>query len=411
MARTVITALRPNETFQSPDGPVQATPERMRRMVETFQKMKAARLNIPVPFGHQLKALPESYDEEQFLKSRYNAGYLHDVRINKAGELEVVPETPALQHDAESGCLIDPERKTAIKEVSLALAKEFTDGKGRVWNDAIVHAALVTHPVVDGQEAGFQRMSLNANPRIGGLTFLSLGSPSQWRLALGDDDDDSDAPADPPAETPPPEETPAAIVEPFNPNLMQLLAEHGIVLPEDTDKANFEERLVTALTALKGRLEPMNSDTPPSVPSGATEGTSTQMLSLLSTSPAGQKLVAQHRLTQQREARAKLDDLKARGLRLELFKELETQVAAITTTKLSLTAAGDIATPDVFRTLDMLDKALPVANKLTQRLAMAKEIPSPIAGDNRGDSPEVKEQTNKLKQFAGASDSPNGKKK
>lgn len=238
-------------THSSPQGDVVVTPERLRHWSDQFKKMRQD-MSIPAPWNHRKEALPGNDD---FLKSPMNAGYVEEFTLSKDGKsAHIVIDAPGVEFD--NGKLITwtkiPETnamvKTAVKEVSAGIAKEWKDGKNRVWNDVMTHAAVVIHPVVGGQE-GFQKLS----QEMGNSQWLSVDT--KWYLA-GEYPDDKEVPEEK-KEEPKPEVRP----EPEAPTgfSMETLIKDlsgepfRLQLPPDTDEKNFAERLWIAVSALKGQ--------------------------------------------------------------------------------------------------------------------------------------------------------------
>ena len=152
-------------TFQPKEGEFEATPERMQHWEDTFREMKEAGLLVPICWGHQPEGEPTNDQQlanKEYKKAQFNAGYLSDLRFDpSSGELEMEGEVPGAELD-ENGNLVTKvelpdgtKMITAIKEVSASF-RDWDDGQGRNWPDAMVHVALTPWPVVDGQEQGFE---------------------------------------------------------------------------------------------------------------------------------------------------------------------------------------------------------------------------------------------------------------
>jgi hypothetical protein len=100
---------------------------RLNGWAETFEKMRANGVRVPIPAGHTDN--PEA-----------NRGYVEDIYV-EGGTLYMVAEligddALALADRAEVSVLIEPL---------------FTDGKGVEYRDAITHVAIVTNPVIPAQ--------------------------------------------------------------------------------------------------------------------------------------------------------------------------------------------------------------------------------------------------------------------
>lgn len=209
------------------------TPQRIEHWVNTFTKMKEAGLKIPAPFKHRMDMLALTAEQADLLTKQEQAG-----SINNGGYWE------ELFVDSKTGKLcgvIDAPNKdvadkigTSVQECSLLSLPTFEDGLGRKWEDGILHIALVTNPIVPGQE-NFQ--PLTTDP----VTAVAM---SQFVEAL-------------PLTTSEPTPDPATVVEPAaslalpvptaNTSVTEaisVLKQFGIELPEDTDSGTLPERIV-----------------------------------------------------------------------------------------------------------------------------------------------------------------------
>jgi hypothetical protein len=242
--------------------------ERIKRWTEQYRIMKERGLNIPVPFGHQKDATPAHWDDAEraaYLASRYNAGYVRDLRQEPDGSLSAEIECPNLSLDAKSGCLIDPKTGTAIKEVSIGIMPTFRDGKGNSYTDVIGHVALVPHPAWANQD-GFKNLSVQTDQFV----CLSLGAGTSWQQVNLSHEKGSQMaekmPDDLLADDKPPKEEKEEKEEPkvekaeheeghsnsdgeFS-RMLGLLAKKGIKLPDNTTQKNLAKWLLIVLEAL-----------------------------------------------------------------------------------------------------------------------------------------------------------------
>lgn len=245
------------DTYRSPDGTVRVTPARIRHWVDSFRRMKEAGLKIPVPWGHLNQAKPEDPDEAEFLRTKYNAGFLDHLAADESGQMIAVIDVPLAEDAQRVG--------TVVQEVSPQIEREFIDGKGRTWTDTITHLALCQQGVVAGQE-NFRPAAADPLPKA--ALRLSL-SQRVTRMAtekvnphdLEDEEKDNGARGDEyPSEDeldgdqPPfPEkvdESDAGAAKHFH-QAKGMLKEHfGIHLPDDTDHQKGWEHLCIALHAL-----------------------------------------------------------------------------------------------------------------------------------------------------------------
>lgn len=174
------TLLKPGY-YHAPKGNVYASPQRISSWVQKFQKMKKEGIRIPVPWGHQPEALPSdgsNLARAQFAISKYNAGFLVDLKQKEDGSLVGVLDIPSVEVDKNGDLVYEVElpngakTKGKIGEVSIAI-KDWVDGKGNVWKDSIVHVALTPLPVWHNQQ-GFRQVFSKASDMI----CLSLAFPS-----------------------------------------------------------------------------------------------------------------------------------------------------------------------------------------------------------------------------------------
>lgn len=126
--------------YESPDGNVIITPERMQHWQNQFIRMRAAGLKIPAPYGHQSKANP---DEAEFLESKYNTGFIEELQLDEKGVLHAILEVPRKEDAERIG--------TTLQECSPQIRNFYKDGKGRIWQDCLTHVAVVTQPVIPDQ--------------------------------------------------------------------------------------------------------------------------------------------------------------------------------------------------------------------------------------------------------------------
>ena len=298
--------LVPVGRHHAPQGVVEVTPERSRRWVEMFNRLKADGVRFPMPWGHRLSAIPEEgecTDEEYEAaleqraaeEARWNATYIDDLHTDDAGNLILrACPPPGYSVCPHTKSLINARDGTRISELSAGIG-DWRDGRGRQHKDIIIHAALVPLPVVAGQD-GF---SLATGPRTLGTSVtykqtLSTGSRSMAKTKDDIDDETPDltpeteetpetddvSPEDdyelPPEETEPeapelpePEpETPPVMNNDLVDQLVSLLQQAGLPLPENTNPTNLIERMVTALTVALGMGAKFEHDDSDSTPEG-----------------------------------------------------------------------------------------------------------------------------------------------
>jgi hypothetical protein len=224
-------------------GEVAITPDRVKRWAEQFRAMKAAGLRVPVCWGHQPGALPGAGLDragKQAAVAQANAGYLEEMSLDPDDGLAGTIDVPGAT--VEGGSLVTEHTladgrkvKSAIKEVSVAI-RDWTDGSGRKWEDAIVHVALVTHPVMGGQE-GFESAEMATGDENGRLYEREVaGGGRRLLILMGTEEQtmpEMTAPVTPGTTT----------TDPRASRALQVLASFGLHLPEDTHDGNLCERI------------------------------------------------------------------------------------------------------------------------------------------------------------------------
>lgn len=386
-------------TKHTPEGPVTITPARVKHWVKQHAAMKREGITVPLPWGHQLSAMPIERGNEAFLASRFNAGYVDGLEQDPLdGGLVAVIEAPGLKE--ENGALVGTATlatgnvvTTAIREVSPAVGGRWTDGKGKVWDDIVAHVALTTMPVWADQP-GFQSLGTG---KAEGFFYLGGG--------MADDKDDDKKKPDPEdekelteslMETPPEndgEEVPADMTQPTTgaPDEAQLridsikanLLKLGVPLPEETNAENILEYLNVALTVLSGKqdLDAENEAAKPQPepkPKPEEAPMPGMMLSTLRSNPVAAKIVANDIKRQRKEWLDRIESLKTRGLPVH---EANLLSAAATQTRLSLLPTGDLSQPEVVRQIEILERVLPPADKF-DLLSTARAGWMPTDGDD-----------------------------
>lgn len=129
------------------------TKEFVTNLATTTNAMLNGGLRVPAPFGHKKTALPEVSKDAKTPPPFENAGYWVQFAIepneqNKEALFGYV-DVPGSDTDPNSPYY---KAKNTAKEVSLSYRDSFQDGLGRTWEKGIMHVALVTHPIVPGQE-------------------------------------------------------------------------------------------------------------------------------------------------------------------------------------------------------------------------------------------------------------------
>lgn len=127
----------------------------LQKIAATANNMIGSGLLIPAPFGHNPKAIPNGLKEilDRPPQSSYNnAGYWLSVVQEKNEEgkpaLFAYIDLPGSDEDTNS---LYWKAKNSAKEVSISLMDKYVDGLGRTWENALMHAAFVNHPVMPAQ--------------------------------------------------------------------------------------------------------------------------------------------------------------------------------------------------------------------------------------------------------------------
>src|SRR5205823_829285 len=88
--------------YQSPEGEVVVTPDRIRHWANEHAEMRRAGILTPVPWGHHLQSVPQYPGETQYLAAKMNAGYFPELRVSPDGnELIAVVECPGVECDRD----------------------------------------------------------------------------------------------------------------------------------------------------------------------------------------------------------------------------------------------------------------------------------------------------------------------
>lgn len=391
--------------FQSPTGPLTATPERIRSWADKFARLRDQGVEIPVPWSHFASAAP---GEKHFLASRFNAGYVRDLTVGPGGALDVVLDCPGLEE--RDGKLVGvatlPDGstvETAIKEVSAGIWDHWVDGRGQRHSDIIGHVALTTHPVVAGTGDFTGLATASAT-----ITYLSTSTPMDKLDELKDDVAAATEERDPTEEQDLDSildvEPPAANTEQERlTRVLGLLAEGGIALPPDTSPENMLERLETALGVMIGQLReqkaaaaaeaakeqalPPITEEPPPAP-GAMLSTLIAPDNKSPLATFAKRFVASE-LERRRADRAKrLDALKSRGLPTAVADRLGTAKVFLSS---FVDEAGNIRDDETDRAIALLEEAMPNADwaaiYLSAHRPDVQTVGNPISGDGTSSHP------------------------
>lgn len=184
-------------TWQSAQGEVVITPERIDHWEKSLNNLRKEGFNFPVPWGHKLQAVPDESDpfasEEQL--ARWNSGNIDRLEKDKDGSLWMIAHTPpGYKVDQDSQRLVNEKDGTVVTDVSPGIGN-WVDGQGRIHKDIILHAALCTHPVQHNQ-TGFMPASAGTLPEgtkllssVGTYEYTCLLQTKGSKMASLKDDD------------------------------------------------------------------------------------------------------------------------------------------------------------------------------------------------------------------------------
>ncbi len=222
--------------YESPDGEVVVTPERLKHWSQTFKKMRAAKLGIPIGWDHHDDpnlSKPVQLGGGKRRKAQDVVGYVDGFQVGKDGKTaELTIDIPRAE-DAE-------KVKHNLAYVSPVIFGEWKDGRGRVYEDCITRVDLVQHPV-DNSQTPFEPAEVRCALRMG----LEVGKPETFRMAedsMADELDDLDLQDQEGAE-----ESEDTTATDRVANVIAALASMQIILPDDTTAENFFERVEAAL--------------------------------------------------------------------------------------------------------------------------------------------------------------------
>lgn len=227
---------RDGRTFDCP-------PEKIPYFRQRMADMIAAGLPVPLSWEHQpqLKPGDDSSDDARAARAKFALGHASDVRSD-AGFLEARLEVPNPD---------DAKRLPAVRFVSPFIEWDFRDGTGKVWEGpSITHIAVTPRPIQHTQQPFAMSQTADTAP-----IALSL---ADYEGPMDDDQDPKkkkkpDEPEETEieggAETDSEAKTSQAqgLSDEEVPELVDLLAQHKIILGDGVTSANFCDRLKAAL--------------------------------------------------------------------------------------------------------------------------------------------------------------------
>lgn len=228
--------------------------DRLRKWANTFNSMRESGIRIPCPFNHDVNAVPVQLGSDGTLaSSQENAGFWDALWVDEdQGKLMGVLDAHGEGSDPNS-----PAGKISntIRETSVYVRPQgWKDGKGRDWEEPILHIAAVTHPIQPGQD-NFQplaediaiAMAFKADKTT--TKAKPKAKSSSLPLPPGESDGvDATTPTNPDKVLGSEKPDVAAMGGSMSDVIGMLKDIAKIALPEDTNEQNFVERLRIALT-------------------------------------------------------------------------------------------------------------------------------------------------------------------
>lgn len=228
-------------SYQSPQGAVVVTPQRLKHWESEIQRLQGAGYMIPMHFDHATNpellepvAMSALAETKLSRSAAATVGKLQSFRVapdGQSAEIVVHTMTPSATEKVEANAVF----------VSPVIYPEWRDGNGQTYTDIITSVDLVDHPVDSKQSTFIPATKLGLVSRPFCLSVVPM--------------DDDKKPEDEKPEAPEAQESGAEADEEKEESkiayaLSDVLAELqklDVVLPEDTSLDNFIDRLYTAL--------------------------------------------------------------------------------------------------------------------------------------------------------------------
>lgn len=264
----------------APAGTVHVTPEQLQHWSRECARMKRNKQVVPIDWDHAAKdedLQPVSLSEykQRLRSSQTTVGRLHDFRLAPDGqgaEITLDVRSPHAIEQAELNNVF----------VSPVIVPYFKDGSGNEYRNIIGHVDFVNYPV-DHDQSDFipvEQGSIACSLRMAGQPIIRLSRDADMADEKDDEKDEKEdetdleggdelesPPVEPEAalpEQPEPEPIPTSVKE-----VLAALAQHDIILPNDTTEANFLDRVHSAL--LTAHAHKSKADEPPAGPLGETK--------------------------------------------------------------------------------------------------------------------------------------------
>lgn len=263
MSGTFRKAVLRQGVYNSPDGTVVVTPERLRHWAAQVKRVQAARYAIPMHWDHAtdlelLEPIKLDVLHERKTRSAQNTiGTLLDFVVSPDGESAEITLETLTERASEAA-------SANAVSVSPVIFTEWKDGKGNVYTDTIGSIDFVNYPV-DNSQGPF--IPVHSATQALSCRIRMSTTPQVFRMATDPDSESEDSfgtemasePASNPVgsgpdgdamDTPPSGGTSVS-------DVIEALAKLSIMLPLDTTTESFLERLRPALmTAIAARQQP-----------------------------------------------------------------------------------------------------------------------------------------------------------
>ena len=206
--------------YESPDGEVVVTPERLQHWSDTFRSMRKKKLGIPIGWDHHDDpnlSKPIQLGPGKRKAAKDVVGYVQDFQVGDDGQTAELTIDVPRDEDAD-------KVKHNLAYVSPVIFDQWKDGRGEVHKDCITRVDLVQHPV-DNSQTPFEAVACSL--RMG----LDTGKPETFRLAEMPEESEGSNTVD---------------VDRLK-SVIAALASMNVVLPADTTAMNFFERVEAAL--------------------------------------------------------------------------------------------------------------------------------------------------------------------
>lgn len=277
--------------YESGDGMIVVTPHRLKHWAKEVKRVQSAGYQIPVHWDHpdlveHNSPIRMSASEGKSRTSERTCGRLKDFRVlpsGNAAELTIETLTPSATEKVKANAVF----------ISPVLFDRWKDGAGNKYQDTIGSVDLVDYPVDHSQGPfvpAMQAMScirMSCSPTVFRMSAMAMSDDPKKKPPMyetdgdeggmdmdsdGDGVDNQDVSMDP-GTTPADDETQGDPIDPEPStgtsvsDVVQLLSQLQVVLPDDTTTTNFLERLRPALmTAVAANAQPAPEEPATSLP-------------------------------------------------------------------------------------------------------------------------------------------------